>query len=230
MSYCHVCGGYPKVEYTFGGNYDGTGSKSQIANWKRSNKLNTDASVNPQRVPHKMHQHIASRGSCVDVDPKPVGSTTKPTPAPTSSTSSKPSTYRAADGCLKHDRGEVQTDICLASEHSSDISVNCCSGSMEKNNLKCSRKNCVKRKTFAAAKNYCENLGMRLCSVAELESGACCSKGCGYDWHITWTSDTCEAELNDGGTEDGDGNTEGNKKRDGKKLKMKKRKGKNLDD
>ncbi|KAL7492436.1 hypothetical protein ACHAWT_004627, partial [Skeletonema menzelii] len=75
MSYCHRCGGFKKVEYTFGGEYDGSGSKSLVSNWKKSEKLEgTTASVEPQRVPHKMYQHISSRGSCVAV-PAPVGPT-----------------------------------------------------------------------------------------------------------------------------------------------------------
>ena len=99
--------------------------------------------------------------------------------------------YRAADGCLKD--GEVQTEMCLASEHSSDVAVNCCSGSMKENNLECSRyKKCVTKSTFAAAEKHCEKQGMRLCSVAELESGACCGKGCGWDNEISWTSDSYE--------------------------------------
>ena len=99
--------------------------------------------------------------------------------------------HRAADGCLKN--GELQVDKCLASEHTSDVAVNCCKGSMEKNNLKCQRhKKCVKKKTFAAAEKYCEDQGMRLCSVAELERGACCGKGCNWDNKISWTSDRCE--------------------------------------
>ena len=99
--------------------------------------------------------------------------------------------YRAADGC-SNKGSEVQVDICLASEHSSNVAVHCCAGSMDESNLKCSRDKCVTRSSFAAAKNYCENRGMRLCSVAELESGACCDKGCGWNWQISWTSDRCE--------------------------------------
>eukprot|EP00986_Skeletonema_menzelii_P004069 scaffold1349_cov94-Skeletonema_menzelii.AAC.1 len=87
MSYCHICGGFKKVEYTFGGEYDGSGSKSLVSNWKKSDLLGrTSASVNPQRVPHKMYQHISSRGSCVAVPASP-----KPTPTPTTSPSSRPS-------------------------------------------------------------------------------------------------------------------------------------------
>jgi len=96
--------------------------------------------------------------------------------------------YRAADGCLSNN--EEQVDICL-SDNSSNVAVHCCRGSMEDNNLWCSRDGCAKRSTFAAAKNYCEDKGMRLCSVGELESGACCNKGCGWNNQISWTSDSC---------------------------------------
>jgi hypothetical protein len=102
-------------------------------------------------------------------------------------------TYHAADGCLAN--SDKQTDICLASEHSSNVAVHCCRGSIENNNnLKCSRDGCKTRSTFTAAKNYCENKGMRLCSVAELETGACCDKGCGWNKKISWTSDSCETD------------------------------------
>jgi hypothetical protein len=101
-------------------------------------------------------------------------------------------TYHAADGCLANNA--KQTDICLASEHSSNVAVHCCRGSIENDNLKCSRDGCKTRSTFAAAKNYCENKGMRLCSVAELETGACCDKGCGWNKKISWTSDSCETD------------------------------------
>ena len=98
--------------------------------------------------------------------------------------------YRTANGCPKNN--EKQTDICLASKHSSDVVVHCCKGSLEKDNLKCSRKGCKTSSTFVAAKNYCENQGMRLCSVAELESGACCGEECSWDKKISWTSDSCD--------------------------------------
>jgi len=102
--------------------------------------------------------------------------------------------YRAADGCLANN--EKQTNICLASEHSSNMAVHCCKGSMEQNNLKCSRNGCKTKSTFTAAENYCDNQGMRLCSVAELESGACCDKGCGWNKQISWTSDSCDSSSN----------------------------------
>ena len=198
MSYCHACGGFKKVEYTFGGEYDGSGNRGQLSNWRRSGKLKSNASVNSQRVPHKMYQHVASRGTCVAVPatPKPTPSPTSKPPPPPPPSPSNPSTYRAADGCLK--TGEKQTDICLASEHTSNVPVNCCSGSMENKNLQCSRGNGETRSTFAEAKNVCEKKGMRLCSVAELETGKCCGKGFGYDWKISWTSDTCETDRTDG--------------------------------
>ncbi len=78
-----MCGGFKKVEYTFGGEYDGSGNKGHVSNWKKSDMLgNTDDSVDPQRVPHKMYQHVASRGTCVDL-PAPTGPTQQPTPTPT---------------------------------------------------------------------------------------------------------------------------------------------------
>ena len=97
--------------------------------------------------------------------------------------------YRAADGCLANN--EKQGDICLASEHSSSVAVHCCKGPTEKNNLSCSRSGCKTISSFSEAKSYCENQGMRLCSVAELGSGACCNKGCGWNSQISWTSDSC---------------------------------------
>ena len=134
--------------------------------------------------------------------------TTLPTRSPTPSPTNQPSVsktekevgdgsfaeqmYRVADGCVNKG-SQKQNDICLASEHSSDVAVHCCRGSKEEKNLKCSRDKCVKRSTFAAAEQYCEKQGMRLCSVAELESGACCDKGCGWNWQISWTSDSCDA-------------------------------------
>lgn len=96
--------------------------------------------------------------------------------------------YRAADGCLS--TNEKQADICL-SDNSSNIAVHCCKGSIGANNLFCSRDGCAKRSTFDAAKDYCEKKGMRLCSLPELESGACCNKGCGWNSQISWTSDSC---------------------------------------
>ena len=93
MSYCHMCGGFGKVEYTFGGEYDGSGAKNLLSNWKKSDKLgDTNTSRDPQRVPHKMHLHVSSRGSCVNV-PAPQGPTPQPTPTPTRAPS-PPTTLR----------------------------------------------------------------------------------------------------------------------------------------
>mmetsp|Transcript_21205 Transcript_21205/g.47339 ORF Transcript_21205/g.47339 Transcript_21205/m.47339 type:complete len:836 (+) Transcript_21205:1393-3900(+) len=58
MSYCHQCGGMPKVSYTFGGNRDESG------NWQDADLVGT-VSNNPSRVAEKMHQHVSSRGSCL---------------------------------------------------------------------------------------------------------------------------------------------------------------------
>ena len=111
--------------------------------------------------------------------------------------------YRAAGKICLDDYDEEQV-ICLASEHSSNVAVHCCSGSMDGGNLECSRDGCVKRRTFAEAKAYCEDQDMRLCSLAEVESGACCNQGCGWNWDISWTSDSCGCQPDspeDGGSE-----------------------------
>lgn len=116
--------------------------------------------------------------------------------------------YRAAGKICLEDYYEEQV-ICLASEHSSNVAVHCCSGSLEDDNLECSRDGCVKRRTFVEAKAYCEEQDMRLCSFAEIESGACCDKGCGWNWaKISWTSNSCGCEP-DSPEDGGDGGSEG---------------------
>jgi len=99
--------------------------------------------------------------------------------------------YRAADGCVngKNDN-QQQVDTCLASEQEDSVPVNCCSGELGRN-LKCSRPGCVKVRTFVEAEQHCKNEGMRLCSFAEMDSGACCNKGCGFNDRIGWTSSSC---------------------------------------
>lgn len=56
--------------YSFGGIYDGSGTKSDIVNWMDKPELvaNYDSahkSVDPRREAHKMYSHVSSRGSCV---------------------------------------------------------------------------------------------------------------------------------------------------------------------
>ena len=99
--------------------------------------------------------------------------------------------YRAADGCVNgHNDNNKQVDTCLASEQQDRVSVNCCSGELGRN-LKCSRPGCKKVRTFVDAEQHCKSKGMRLCSFEEMDSGACCNKGCGFNNDIGWTSTSC---------------------------------------
>lgn len=50
----------------------------------------------------------------------------------------------------------------------------------------------IEAKTWAEARDLCENDGRRLCSVAEMITiGSCCGSGCSYDNHMVWTGDVC---------------------------------------
>jgi secreted trypsin-like serine protease len=115
--------------------------------------------------------------------------TTPTTSSPTPSDSSK-LIHRAADGCIRTAHNEVQVDLCLASEHTSPVSVNCCAGSIGGGDLMCDRQGCFATANFESAKSHCETKNMRLCTRVELETDVCCSLGCGFDRNITWTSDT----------------------------------------
>ena len=57
--------------------------------------------------------------------------------------------------------------------------VNCCSGLQSEGTLQCSRPNCFEgqKMNFMDAEAYCASNSMRLCTMAELDSGACCGKG-----------------------------------------------------
>ena len=71
MSYCHGCpGDNDNLMYTFGGIYDGSGSKSDITNWidkpeLLANEDSTHKNIDPHREAHTMYSHVSSRGSCV---------------------------------------------------------------------------------------------------------------------------------------------------------------------
>lgn len=108
------------------------------------------------------------------------------TPTPTPSTK----LHRVADGCIRPEHNEVQVDTCLASEHTSPVSVNCCAGSIGGGDLECDRRTCFTTLNFDSAKSHCETKNMRLCTREELETNVCCTLGCGFDRNITWTSDT----------------------------------------
>mmetsp|Transcript_12904 Transcript_12904/g.19193 ORF Transcript_12904/g.19193 Transcript_12904/m.19193 type:complete len:521 (+) Transcript_12904:20-1582(+) len=134
-----------------------------------------------------------------DCDSKEESFNSNPTSAPSrfstpdtsfSTPSDSEKVIRVADGCIRTAHSEVQVDICLASEHTSPVSVNCCTGSIGGNDLVCDRRGCFATTNFESAKSHCENKNMRLCSREELETEVCCSMGCGFDRNITWTSDT----------------------------------------
>lgn len=100
------------------------------------------------------------------------------TPTPNPAIHPTISQHSGTDGCPS--RGTVHSEVCL--DDTDVLAVNCCSGSLE-GTLSCSRPGCLvgQKMTFAEAVTHCENASMRLCTVAELNSDACCSKGCGFD-------------------------------------------------
>jgi len=49
----------------------------------------------------------------------------------------------------------------------------------------------LSRTDFFAAENFCEDQGMRLCTVDELENDAAQGTGCNYDDKLVWTRETC---------------------------------------
>jgi hypothetical protein len=64
MSYCHLCsGGYPNIDYTFGGKYSGTGSRGSIFSYSNSPLAGT-VSNNPRQVNARMWNHVSTRGIC----------------------------------------------------------------------------------------------------------------------------------------------------------------------
>ena len=104
--------------------------------------------------------------------------------------------HQVAKGCLRSGSEQLfhdaQVELCLPNEHTSTLSVNCCSGSLSSNDLECSRNGCFETMFYADAEFLCSSQGKRLCTMAELESQACCRNGCNFDKRITWTSDVCE--------------------------------------
>ena len=114
-SYCQHCPGYyDNIMYTFGGVYDGSGAKSDIANWIDNPNLvaNYDvaaglASTDPRREAHKMYSHASTRGTCLAVqDPTPL-----PTVAPTMSP--KPTAFPTPSPVCR--RISLQADIFIDS-------------------------------------------------------------------------------------------------------------------
>ena len=129
-----MCGGFRKVEYTFGGEYSGSGDMSKLVNWKRNEKLKGDTSTNSQRVPHKMHEHVSSRGNCV-VPPVPAGPTPKPTPAPTKPPSPPTTTPPTFEPEIATYNANIGGPKC------SSLTGNCKSGDLLKGRGKMSEKN-----------------------------------------------------------------------------------------
>jgi hypothetical protein len=93
MSYCHGCAdGYANQMYTFGGLYDGSGTKSDLANWINNPDLEANYnavrySVDPRREAHRMYTHVLTRGNnCLAVPnvqtPAPTKSPVTPQPTP----------------------------------------------------------------------------------------------------------------------------------------------------
>ncbi|KAL7452892.1 hypothetical protein ACHAWC_007767 [Mediolabrus comicus] len=97
---------------------------------------------------------------------------------------------RATKGCT---RIHEQVDLCLANDHTSNIAVNCCSGSQQNGDLICSRNGCKQTMSYDEATAHCKSISMRLCTTAELEAQVCCGKGCYFNKLPAWTSDVCNA-------------------------------------
>jgi hypothetical protein len=50
---------------------------------------------------------------------------------------------------------------------------------------------CNGRASFALAKRFCEDYGLRLCTAGEIRNGAAVGTGCGYDKKFLWTASAC---------------------------------------
>jgi hypothetical protein len=71
MSYCHGCnGGYSNMDYTFGGKYKGTGSRSDINSYDNSPLAGLGTiSSEPRQVNAKMWAHVSSRACTQNFTP-----------------------------------------------------------------------------------------------------------------------------------------------------------------
>jgi hypothetical protein len=94
MSYCHLCqDGYSNQMYTFGGSYDGSGTKTDIANWINNPELEANYnsvrySTDPRREAFTMFSHVKSKeaSGCLAV---PVVVTPSPTDVPVTASPTK---------------------------------------------------------------------------------------------------------------------------------------------
>ena len=67
---------------------------------------------------------------------------------------------------------------------------------MADDSLTCTRgPTCYIAATYLDAVSRCEDNGLRLCTVSELKSGACCNEGCNFDFRVGWTSEGCNFET-----------------------------------
>ena len=135
---------------------------------------------------HEIEEIVEIAEERNQIIPSPIA---HPTPSPTRLF------HQAAKGCLRSGSEQLfhdaQVDLCLSNEHTSSLSVNCCSGTMGVD-LECSRDGCFETMFYSDAEFLCSSQGKRLCTIAELESQACCRRGCSFDKRISWTSNVCE--------------------------------------
>eukprot|EP00121_Abeoforma_whisleri_P008809 Awhi_evm1s8091 len=90
-----------------------------------------------------------------------------------------------ADGCK---RQQTYYDEQLEN-HDSLHAVRCCSVDGSSCTSKIANQ-CYNGKSYFEAYQLCEGIGLRLCSINELETNMCCSTGCNHDNRRVWTSDS----------------------------------------
>ena len=68
-SYLLDTGGLDNVAMTFGGQWDGKGSKFNVKSWDKSPQLvSSSISKDPQRVSHRIWSILSSKGECQSPD------------------------------------------------------------------------------------------------------------------------------------------------------------------
>ncbi len=160
-----------------------TTTQATITTATVQSSTSTHANTSETHHSHEIEEIAEERNQIIQ---SPIA---QPTPSPTQVF------HQAAKGCVRSGSGQLfhdaQVELCLPNEHTTSLSVNCCSGSLSNNNLECSRDGCFETTFFADAKFLCSSQGKRLCTIAELDSQACCRNGCNFDKRISWTSDVC---------------------------------------
>ena len=155
------------------------------------------STITPQATEEAHHSHeIVEIPEIVEIAEERNQIIDSPIALPTASP--KPVLHQAVKGCLRSGSEQLfhdaQVELCLPNVHSTSLSVNCCSGSLSSNDLECSRNGCFETMFYSDAEFLCSSQGKRLCTIAELESQACCRNGCNFDKRITWTSNVCEED------------------------------------